>query len=72
MILTVTNERIITVQNSLIQMQGDNIVINANYLILIGAIAIVAVILLVVAAIFFKRRNRGFVKTMPTNVKDVE
>jgi hypothetical protein len=59
-------------QNSFIQTQGDKLVIDQGQLTTyaIAAAAVIVVVILIVVAM--KRRKKGFIKTVPTNLKEGE
>lgn len=57
---------------SLVQTQGNNIVIDKGQLVMYAIAAAVVVVLIIVVIIAIKSRKKNFIKTVPTNLKDGE
>jgi hypothetical protein len=58
--------------NNFIQIQGDNVVINKNDLVMLLVAAILVIVVIVVVTIALKSRKKNFIKTVPTNLKEEE
>jgi hypothetical protein len=57
-------------QNTFIQVQGDQIIVDKNQLIMYSIAAAIVVVLLIVITIAVKSRKKNFIRTIPTNLKD--
>ena len=55
-----------------IQIQDGKVIIDQMQLMTYGALVILAILVIIAVIIALKRRNRDFIKTMPTNLKDGE
>lgn len=57
-------------QNSFIQIQGDQIIIDKNDLMTLAVIATVVIVAVIIVTIALKKRKKNFIKTLPTNLKE--
>ena len=58
--------------NGLVRLEGNEIILMKDQTIMIASLIIAALILLFVITIALKSRKRSFIKTVPTNLKEVE
>ena len=57
--------------DNFLRLQGNDVIIDKNQLILYGAAAVAVILLVGILLIASKTRKKSFIKTIPTNLKDV-
>jgi hypothetical protein len=57
--------------NNFLRIQGNDVIVDKNQLIMYGAAAIAVMLLVAIVLIASKTRKKNFIKTIPTNLKDV-
>ena len=57
--------------NTFLQVQGDKIIIDKAQLTMYAAAAAAVIVIVLIALIANKARQKNFIKTIPTNLKDV-
>lgn len=57
---------------NLVKVQGNEIILQRDQFAMLATLIVAVLIVLVVIYVAFKRRQKNFIKTVPTNLKDVD